>query len=367
MTGMNDPARSNRREFLTGKAAVDALAARLAAEEANSPFAAPLPEETYLLHYSRRAMACEFELCLNAGQYPNANRAAIDALDLVDRLESQLTIYRDQSEVMEINRRAAHEPVPVEAGLFGLLELGLELWRQTGGAFDMTSGPLSRVWGFSRRAGRLPQPDELADALSCVGSQYLELDREHRTVRFHHPRLELNLGALGKGYALDCCGKQLREAGIENFLFHAGQSSILAAGGRGDAGYWEIGIGDPFRPTRRLGRLRIRDRAVGTSGSAYQFFRHGGKRYGHILDPRTGEPAQGVDAVTVLAPTAAEADALATAMFVLGPEGAKELCRQRPELAMVMVVSGCDGRPAQVETAGLTEGEWSITSESLTP
>lgn len=367
MTGMTDPARSNRRDFLTGRAAADALAARLAGEEAPSPLAGPLEAETYLLHYTRRAMACEFELCLNAGQYPNANRAALDALDLVDQLESQLTVYRDHSEVMDINRRAAHEAVPVEPGLFALLELGLDLWRQTGGAFDMTAGPLTRVWGFSRREGRIPEPDELAAALDSVGSQHLELDRNQRTVRFHHPQLELNLGAIGKGYALDRCGAQLREAGIEHFLFHAGQSSILAAGARGDATGWEIGIGDPFRPARRLARLRLSDRAVGTSGSAYQFFRHGGKRYGHILDPRTGEPAQGVDAVTVLAPTAAEADALATAMFVLGPEGAKELCRQRPELGMVMVVSGSDGRPAQVETAGLAEDELSITSESPTP
>ncbi len=367
MNRMSAPDRSNRRDFLTGRAAADALAARLHADEKPSPFTSPPQPETYLLHFTRRAMACDFELCLNAGQYAHANRAALEALDLVDRLESQLTVYRDHSEVMEINRRAAHEAVTVEGRLFELLELGLELWRQTDGAFDMTAGPVSRVWGFSRRQGRIPEPRELAEALSCVGSQHLELDRQNRTVRFHRPKLELNLGGIGKGYALDRCGEQLREAGIEHFLWHAGQSSILAAGARGDGDGWEIGVGDPFRPGRRLARLRLRDRAVGTSGSAYQFFRHGGKRYGHILDPRTGEPAQGVDAVTLLAPTAAQADALATAMFVLGPEGAKALCRQRPELGMVMVVSASDNQPARLETAGLPEDVLSITSEDRTP
>ncbi len=350
---MSDP-RSHRRDFLKGKAAVDALAAALPGEE--NPPSEPGSGGSYLIHFSRRAMACEFELCLNAGQYTHGNRAALAALDLVDTLESQLTVYRDESEIMHLNRRAASEPVRVEPRLLALLQTAIDLWRATEGAFDPTAGPLSKVWGFFRRQGSIPGDAEVAAARDCVGAQHLELDAAQGTVRFHHPKLELNLGGIGKGYALDRCGEQLRENGIENFLWHAGQSSLLAAGSRGGGDHgWEIGIGDPLRPGRRLAQLRLKDCAVGTSGSAFQYFRHAGKRYGHVLDPRTGMPAQGVDSVTVVAPTAAEADALSTALYVLGPDRAAEICARRQGVGMVMVCSGNHLGPARVIHSGLAD------------
>ncbi len=353
LTAMNQP-RSNRRHFLKGRSAIDAISAALPEEEGG--LSGPGVGETYLLHFGRRAMACEFELCLNAGQYAHANREALAALDLVDAVEAQLTIYREHSQVMEINRRAAAGPVAVEPRLFGLLQRCKQLWEETAGGFDITSGPLSKVWGFHRRQGSLPGEPEIAEALECVGSQHLELNSEQGTVQFRHPKLELNLGSIGKGFALDRCGAQLRAAGMEDFLWHAGQSSLLAAGHRGGSSSgWEIGIGDPLRPGRRLARLRLKDCAVGTSGSAYQYFRHGGQRYGHIFDPRSGWPVQGIDSVTVVAPTAAEADALGTALYVLGPEKAVDFCAARAEVGMVMVCSSTDRAPARLITAGLSE------------
>lgn len=360
---MSQP-RSNRRHFLKGRAAVDALSAALPEEEGG--LGEPGVGETYLLHFGRRAMACEFELCLNAGEFAHANRAALSALELVDAVEAQLTVYRDHSQIMDLNRRAAQGPVAVEPRLFSLLERCVQLWRETAGAFDITSGPLSKVWGFYRRQGNLPDQAAIDEALQCVGSEHLELDSERGTVRFLHPKLELNLGSVGKGFALDLCGEQLRGAGIGSFLWHAGQSSLLAAGNRGGSRKgWEIGIGDPLRPGRRLARLRLKDCAVGTSGSAHQYFRHGGQRYGHILDPRTGWPAQGIDSVTVVAPTATEADALGTAFYVLGPDGAREFCAGRPEIGMVMVCSGTDRAPSRLVTVGLSEEVLLAADESL--
>ena len=177
--------RSNRRDFLRGKAAACAV------EHVTSEIIGGLPDslpameqQRYLIKYSQMAMACQFEIWLNAGQYEHGPETAIKALELIVQLEDQLTVYRDQSEVSRLNRLAASEPVKVESRLFELLNRSIDLWRQTEGAFDITAGPLSELWGFKRREGTLPGPDAIAGVLSRVGSQYLHLDPNAKTVAF---------------------------------------------------------------------------------------------------------------------------------------------------------------------------------------
>ena len=356
--------RSTRREFLQGKSAAEALEAALAANLPCEELASPTPGH-YLVKLARRAMACQFEFYLNAGQYPEGTEAALAALDLVDRLEAQLSIYRDTSEIAQLNRRAGDEPVIVEPRLFALLQLAVQLWHETAGAYDVTAGALSRAWGFTRRAGSIPAAEQLAAALESVGSGYLHLDPETHCVRFQRSGLEINLGSIGKGYALDRCRELLSECGIGDFLLHGGHSSVLARGARGgDSPHegWAIGVRDPLHPTRRLGQLRVRNRAVATSGSGTQFFEYQGRRYGHILDPRSGWPAQGVASVSVLAPSAAEADALSTAFYVLGPEAADEYCQAHPGISAVML---CPARrrldrppPAGARSGRLDRSRW---------
>ena len=363
---------SNRRQFLQGQSALDALAdaaERIDPETPSgsspSPWQGPPPEEAYLLQFGRRAMACEFEVFLNAGQYREANDAVVEALDLVARLEEQLTVFRETSEIAAINRRAAAEPVAVEPRLFALLEQAAQLHRQTGGAFDITSGPLTKVWGFYRRQGAMPDECDLAAALESVGSQFLELDSVAQSVRFQKPGVELNLGAIGKGYALDRAAETLLAAGIGDFLWHGGQSSILARGSQAtqaaDEPGWLVGVRHPMRPERQVIEIRLCDRALGTSGAGTQFFRHRGKRYGHIIDPRSGWPAEGVISTTVLAPTAAEADALATAFYILGPERAVAWRRDRPDVGLLMFVPKTGGQGVELIMEGLVEGEWRLT------
>ncbi len=330
--------RSTRREFLQGKAAVDVLAE--AAGQATSALGAATSEESYLVKLSRRAMACQFEIFLNAGQHDDDTRWALAALDLVDALEDQLSIFRPHSEISLLNRRASEEAVVVEAGLFSLLELALGVWRETGGAYDVTSAPLSDVWGFKRRAGAIPSAEDLQQALSRVGSRHVELDEATQSIHFLIPGLEINLGSIGKGYALDRCSEVLAGSGVENYLLHGGNSSVLARGSyaaRPADGGWLVGLRDPLRPDRRLGQIVLRDAALSTSGSGTQFFMHEGKRYGHILDPRTGWPAEGVLSATVLAPSGAEAEALSTAFYVMGPSGSAAYCQQHPEVRAIML------------------------------
>ena len=365
-------AKSTRRDFLRGKSASDAVTDAMQAALPDSDPAIPAgppASRPYMVHVSRRAMACEFEVTCNAGQYQNQTEAALDVLDLVESLEGEMSVFRDTSQISRINREAATRPVTVDGWLFELLEQALELHDRTEGAFDITSAPLWRVWGFARRQGAVPDEKQLAEALESVGSRFVKLDRQAKTVRFLKNNVEINFGSIGKGYALDRCDQMLLDAGIDDFLLHGGQSSVLARGSRlagsdsssekPPAG-WTVGIGDPLRPGRRLAEIRLVDRALATSGSAAQFFRHGGRRYSHVLDPRTGQPAQGVLSVTVLGSSAALTDALATAFFVLGPDWAFKYCSTSPELAAIFVCPAPQGPGVRISSAGLQEGDLRI-------
>ncbi len=306
-----------------------------------------------LLCVSRPAMACTFEVLIPAAA-PFALDAARDALDLVDQLESQLTVYRESSEVCRLNRLAAHGPVPVDERLFELLLLSARLFEETGGAFDITAGALTKCWGFFKGPRRVPAADELAAALERVGMRHVHLDAGRRTVRYLRPGLEINLGSIGKGSALDRAAELLRgKWQVSSALLHGGSSSVYALGSPPhDPRGWVVGIADPRNPDYRLGRVRLKDRALGTSAATFQHLEHEGRKLGHILDPRTGRPAEGTLGVSVAAPTAAEADALATAFFILGVEKARAYCESRPEIGAVLTSPTAEPPSREVVTVG---------------
>jgi len=362
--------KTTRRQFLSGKAAVDALGDLTHgtdAEAAGGAFRQPptaRAAETYLVQLARTAMACEFQVYLTADHPPHGPEAAMSALDRIERLEDQMTVYRDQSEICSINRLAADKAVDVEPQLFDLLQRSVRLYEETEGAFDITAGPLSQVWGFFRRQGKLPDEKDLQAALARVGSDQLELNAEDTTLRFRRPGIELNLGGIGKGYALDRAAALLQSYGVENFLLHGGRSSVLARGSRIPADAqnnpWTVGIGHPLRQDRRLGLLALRDKAMGTSGTATQSFHHRGKRYGHILDPRTGRPAEGVLTVTALCEDAASADALSTAFYVLGPEKTEAYCERHTDVAALIVLPTKSAQRVEVLSINMPEGVWEV-------
>lgn len=308
-------------------------------------------------------MACLFEIVLDAASYRHITDVAVAALDVVEAVENQLTVYRETSEISEINRRASDEPVVAEEGLFKLLRRAAALSNETQGAFDITAGRLSKVWGFYRRQGSMPTADDVAQALTTIGSQQLLFDDVARTVRFQRHGLELNLGAIGKGYALDRAADALSAVGVNDFLIHGGNSSVLTRGQRisdlglaiGDldvaeskksqipnpqssnGGSWSVALRHPLKPDVRLAEFSLRDQALGTSGSGTQFFHYQGKRYGHIIDPRSGWPAEQVLSATVIAPTAEQADALSTAFYVMGLEPARAFCERHSDISGLLI------------------------------
>ena len=312
----------------------------------------PRADECWL-HVSRTAMACKFEVTLPRSEETGVV-AATEALDEVDRLEAQLSVFRESSEVSYVNSNAASSPVKLSESLCQLFTLCRDLYQETSGAFDITSGPLTRCWGFLRREGQLPADAEIAAALSVVSSNHLELDNEAQTIRFRKSGVEINLGSIGKGYALDHAA-MLLATNVKTALLNAGASSMKAigAGERGDG--WLVGLRHPRSKFKRLGVLRLRNCALSTSGNEEQFFDHAGRRFSHIIDPRSGWPAEGVTSVSVVAPTCALSDALATAFFVGGRQLAETYCATHEDVLVVMLESssqvpivignseGCDG------------------------
>jgi len=346
----------NRRDFLTGKGAQKEIERRghAIADEIAKDQGPSRPVGGNTIRLSARAMACEFSVVMNQGASESLMTAA-DALEIVHALEDQMTVYRDDSELSRLNRLAYENAIPVESGLFDLLKRARDISERTGGAFDPTSGSLIALWRRCRDDGRVPHDSEVADSLKHVGMQHIRFHDEKTAIEFLDPLVDLNLGAIGKGHALDEAGRFLQEQGIEDFLLHGGFSSLLARGEHQNQGGWPVGIRDPLLPHELMGTILLRDQALATSGSGVQSFRIDGKKYGHILDPRSGQPVEGLLSATVLAPTAAEADALSTAFFVLGLEKAIEYCDNNPNVSSLLIPPPHRGRQLAPVNCGLPD------------
>lgn len=292
----------------------------------------PVDRPAALARLSVRAMACHFEVALPVERLdrdPDVRAALTEAT----RLDERWSVFRPDSLLSLVNREAHDRPVPVDPELAGLLERCRRLHAETDGAFDITTTPLSRAWKLLDRTGAVPDAETLAAARARVGMEHVELawpDGAEPTVRFRRPGVELNLGAIGKGHAVDRIAARLRAAAATPALVSAGGSSIAAAGA--PPGGWLIALrGGPAMP-----QLRLRAGAIGTTGAAEQGFTSGGVRYGHVLDPRTGEPARGVARVTVVADRAAEADALSTAFFIGGTALAARYVARHPRTLVIL-------------------------------
>jgi thiamine biosynthesis lipoprotein len=332
------------------------------------------------LTLARHAMATRFELVLH-GENPVALRAAgEEALAEIERLEERLSLFRSSSEIAHLNARAVTEAVRVTPEVFGLLERAQRLSHATGGAFDITIAPLVRCWGFHTGRGVLPEPEELAEARTKVGMHLVQLDAKEFTVRFARPGVMLDLGAIGKGYAIERAAELLREAGVSSALLHGGTSTVYALGRAPEEEFWRVAVDYPDRTTGgqagtserqpepaeagvpqtfaikggreseekpnlrpALTTILLKDEALSVSAIWGKYFRSGAKMLGHIIDPRTGEPAQRAVLAAVVLPSATETDALSTALLTLGPEGHEQIARLRQGMRTLVVAEADDG------------------------
>lgn len=312
------------------------------------------------LEFTRRAMACQFDILLHPNHPPEGAEAAVQALEVIEYLEGLLSVYIPTSDLSRLNHRGKDCWVDLSLPATEMLEIGLEIFRQTDGAFDLTASKLSDLWGFSSRKGAMPTQAQIDIALQSVGSQHLELLRDEQRARFLAD-IAVNPGGIGKGYAIDQAVAILRENGVNDFALHGGKSSIVGYGKQllsdPNPG-WKIAVRHPEQSERILGTLLLIDRALGTSGPANQFFYFRGVRYGHIINPKTGWPASGMLSVTVTHPSATWADALATGLYVMGIDQAVAFCESHPEVSMLAILPAKRDGEVELVTCNLTEEQW---------
>lgn len=331
---------------------------------------------------ARHAMATRFELVLHGGDEAALRAAGEEALDEVARLEDELSYFRATSQIYRLNQEAAKRPVRVTPWLFRLLQQARRLTEETGGAFDITVAPLMRCWGFYTREGRVPEPEALAEARACVGMGLVELNEAGLTVRFAREGVQLDLGSIGKGHAVERAGELLREAGVTSALLHGGTSTVLAIGVPPDADGWKIGIECPAEtkpeaPNPKLqapssneatspvgawnlelgafapmATITLRDHSLSVSAVWGKSFTAADKSYGHVIDPRTGQPTQGALLAAVVLPSATESDALSTMLLTLGSDGFERVAGLRPGLRALVASHGQADEPLRITARG---------------
>ena len=267
----------------------------------------------------RKKMGSGFEITVVA----QSERAAWSHIEAayaeIERLEAMISSWRDDSETSAVNRGAGLAPVRVSKDLLNLVRRSIRVSELTGGAFDITFASFGRLWDFSAETPTLPKNDELEAALKKVGYQKVVVDAAAQTVFLTEPGMRIGFGAIGKGFAANRAIELLRVRGASSGVVNAG-GDLFAFGVRESGEPWTVAIADPKQRDETFAYLRVSDQAVVTSGDYESFFTIDGERYAHILDPRTGYPVRGLKSVTVVCPDAELADALATSVFVLGPD-----------------------------------------------
>ena len=265
-------------------------------------------------------MGTKFKIVLYAANEPAAQQAAQAAFERIAMLDAIMSDYRDTSELMQLCQKAGGGPVPVSEPLFFVLTRAQEVSRLSEGAFDVTVGPIVRLWRRARKTQQLPDPEKLKQARALVGYQNIRLNDKDRSVQLLKPGMRLDLGGIAKGYAADEALRVLEKHGIHRALIAAG-GDIAVSGPPPDAEGWTIGIAPLEDPNQKPSRyLLLHDAAVSTSGDAEQYVEIEGKRYSHIVDPRTGIGLVGRQSVTVVARHGIMADSLTKVVSVLGPE-----------------------------------------------
>src|SRR5262249_53033331 len=255
-------------------------------------------------------MACEYAIEADGPDADALPRILDEAFDEVDRIDRLMSHYKSDSPLSRINREAAEHPVAVEPELFDFIVEAMRYHHDSSGAFDITVGPLMKAWGFFRGEGRLPSVHELAAARRLVGGEHVTLNPATRTIAFDAPGVELHLGGIAKGYAVDRVVELLRRRRIAAALVSSGGSTIYALGAPPGRDGWPIAIQDPIDSRKTAFTLHVKDRAVSVAGSSEKSFEAGGVTYSHIMDPHTGMPVQGMLSVVVLSRTGTEGDAL---------------------------------------------------------
>lgn len=273
-------------------------------------------------------MACAYAIEAYAAPSVDLRVVLEEAFDEVDRIDRLMSHYKAESPLSRLNREAARHSVKVDKELFDFIERSLRYSDESDGAFDITVGPLMKTWGFFRGENRVPDASELATVRRHVGGRHVVLDRDARTIAFDAEGVELDLGGIAKGYAVDRVAELLRARHVAAALVSAGGSSVYGIGSPPGRGAWEVKIQDPVDGSKVALSVALKDASLSVAGRSERSFAANGVTYTHIMDPRTGQPVQGMLSVAVVTPSATAGDALDDAFFVLGTAASEEYLRR---------------------------------------
>ncbi len=293
-----------------------------------------MTDSTGVVILQTRAMATYFEIALWGRDEQYLRGVAQEALEEIHRIEGQLSIYRDDTDIYELNAVAAYRPITLDPRVFRLLEHAKRLSAETGGAFDITVAPLIRAWGFMGASGQMADPAAVEEALTRVGMNLVELDEENFTARYLREGVMIDLGAIGKGYALEQVAELIRDYEVPGGLIHGGTSSVAAVGSQPDGSAWQVAIQDPVDANSLLSVAGLRDASLSVSAIHGKFFTDADARYGHVIDPRTGQPVRNALLAAVVCPSATESDALSTALLIKGESFLDILAERRESSAL---------------------------------
>lgn len=297
--------------------------------------------------FSHEAMATTFEVIVVHEDDSYARQAATAAFNEVDRLETELSRFIENSDISRINNLPANQPLMIGLDTFECLQLSTRAFAETERAFDITIGPLLKCWRNEAGAPRTPSAEELSRARQCIGTDLLQLDEAEHTVRLLASPVQIDLGGIGKGYAVDQMAELFREWSINTVLISGGYSSVLALDAPPGTKGWPLTLSHPGNRKQILARLHLQNLAL--SGSGIQKGRH-------IIDPRLAQPVEGKCAAWSSAPDAATADALSTAFMIMSPDEIKQFCSRHPN-ALAMIILQEPDEKTQKETI-LQFGPW---------
>ncbi|HVF28951.1 MAG TPA: FAD:protein FMN transferase [Pyrinomonadaceae bacterium] len=289
---------------------------------------------------SRLSMGCAYTIVTYGNDAQKLARITSAAFDEVDRIDRLMSHYKPDSPLSRLNRDGAGGPVKVGAELFDFIEEALRYSRESEGAFDITVGPLMKAWGFFRGEGRVPEAAEISELRRRVGYKHLILNGDEKTIRFDRPGVELDLGGIAKGYAVDSVVSLLKRHNITAALISACGSTLYGMGTPPDSAGWEVKIQNPVDPDKVALTVSLKDQSLSVSGSAEKFFEIDGVRYSHIMNPRTGRPVENMLGVAVLAGSGTAGDALDNVFYVQGVERSRKLLKQLPPTEVFFFLPG---------------------------
>jgi FAD:protein FMN transferase len=292
---------------------------------------------------SRLSMGCVYAIAAYGARADTLPGIVDEALDEVDRIDRLMSHYKPDSALSRLNREAAEHAVRTDPELFDVIAEAIQYSRDSDGAFDITVGPLMKLWGFFEGDGRMPAHRDVRTVLRRIGYRHVLLNRPDHTIRFDVPGVELDLGGIGKGYAVDRVAGILRRRDVAAALISAGGSTVYAIGAPPGQSVWKIDVQDPLIPSRIAFTTGLHDRALSVAAGSEKFFEHRGRRYAHIMDPRTGRPVQHMVGVAVLAPTGTSGDALDDALFVNGVDASRAYLERHPEIEAYFFVPAPHG------------------------